>query len=183
VNRKFVRFYWSPRFRYLRFKRRYRRSFRGKHGYHPPTRLAYDLFVPFRVRHEAPTFRWARRLEEPLYHRRGSLTVAINLLAILHPGRDVKLLGIDLSDPRYFYDDEITPGNRETLVHDSYFRGIEAGRHVNALPSPKYPDTLLDSVASARSQLRRDGVELWCCNPRSLLVEKGVCEFRPVLAG
>ena len=181
VSETYPQFYRTPAWRHPVRKRRLRRQLMQQHGYRPEPLPAYDHLVPFPVSNEAPRFHWARDLSQPLYHRRGSLTVAINLVNILHPGCDVKLLGIDLSDAGYFYDEMITDSNRDLWVDDKYDRSVREGRHANARPKRHDDFTLCDAMRAVRGEFDRQGRRLLCCNPRSLLVTDGILDDAQVI--
>lgn len=51
--------------------------------------------------------KWSETYEKALYHFRGSLTTVLNVISIEYPYSKVLLIGIDLIDKRYFFDDEL----------------------------------------------------------------------------
>lgn len=126
-------------------------------------------------------FSWARRLDEPLYFYRGSLTSALNLATIIYPGCDIKLLGVDLYSNEYFYGDRIA--RFPELVDRFHQLGARADKHPTVLDiarDGKHP-SILDMMPKVVDHLHSLGVSLTCCNPRSLLVTEGVCEYSPVM--
>ncbi len=181
LSEPYFQFYCSPPYRHVGFKRRMQRKFREGFDYHPQTLPDYDDFISFPVANEAPVFRWARDFSAPLYHRRGSLTVAINLANILYPACDIKLLGIDLSTPGYFYDEAITEANRDLWVDDKYDQSKKQGVHANARPKSHDSLTLCEVMRDVMAELERQGRRLRCCNENSLLVTDGVVPYAPVV--
>ncbi|WP_348766041.1 hypothetical protein [uncultured Salinisphaera sp.] len=182
VSDEYLRFYRTGPFRELRLKRRVSRRLKRKTGYKPGPLPAYDNLRGFPVSNEAKEFYWATDFETPLYHRRGSLTVAINLANILYPDCDIKLLGIDLSNPGYFYDDLITAESRDMWVDEKYDQSKEAGTHASARPKTHDSTTLCDVMRNVMSEFNRQGRGLYCCNPQSLLVTEKVVPYAPVIA-
>ncbi len=126
-------------------------------------------------------FSWASSLDEPLYFYRGSLTSAINLATIIYPGCDIKLLGVDLYSNDYFYGDRIEAF--PDLVDKYYKIGQQAGRHPTTidLSNVGRHRSILDVMPQVVAHLHSLGVSLACCNPRSLLVTEGICEYAPVM--
>ena len=51
--------------------------------------------------------KWSETYEKPLYHFRGSLTTVLNVISIEYPYSKVLVLGVDLIDKRYFFDNEL----------------------------------------------------------------------------
>lgn len=143
--------------------------------------VGFSGLRPFLVRTEQKTFQFARNLDQVLYHRRGSLTTAINLAAILWPRSTIKLLGVDLGDPGYFFDEEIQ-SQRPELIDASYRRAKELGRHNTALPSSKFEGTVQEALGAVAVHLAQAGSALVCCNPDSLLVREGVCRYQPLIS-
>ena len=122
---------------------------------------------------------WADSLEEPLLHHRGSLSDCINIACILAPASIIKLLGVDLSDHAYFFQEELEADP------DRYARLLK-----RATPNAKEHETLLgfrgsggiqERIPYMRAQVRRRGGDLVCCNRDSYLVEHGLLPFAGVL--
>lgn len=181
VGDEYLRFYRSASLADLRFKRRMRRKLKNKADYKPGALPVYEHLVGFPVSNEAQKFYWARSFKTPLYHRRGSLTVAINLANILYPACDIKLLGIDLSSPGYFYDDLITDETRDQWVDEKYDQSKRLGVHASARPKTHDSTTLCDVMHQVTAEFRRQGRGLYCCNPESLLVTENVVPYAPVI--
>lgn len=182
VNDGYLDFYRTPWYRRRLFKQRARRMLRRRYSYDPPRGLpGYSDLVGISVANETPYFKWASDLQKPLYHRRGSLSSALNLINILYPGHDVKLLGIDLSSPGYFYDEAITEENRDQWVDDKYKYSMQAGSHAAARPKNHDPVTLTDVTGWIQTEFSRQGLEVFSCNRESLLVTQKVTSYKPVI--
>ena len=181
VSDGYIRFYRSAAWRHLTFKRKMRRRLYRQSGYKPGPLPDYDRLEGFPVSNEAENFYWARNFNTPLYHRRGSLTVAINLANLLYPGACIKLLGIDLSSPGYFYDEMITSQNRDLWVDNKYDQSKRLGVHANARPKRHDSTTLCDVMRDVNAELTSQGVGLFCCSQGSLLVTEGVVPYAPVI--
>jgi hypothetical protein len=113
-----------------------------------------------------PVFRWrtsirvgppSRSFREGLVHGQSTIQETINA-AYLLGWRRIVLAGVDLYDRRYFW---LAPD--ETRPLDRGRGATAADRHVQATMG------LVDTLASWRTWLAREGVELEVLNPRSLL--------------
>lgn len=123
---------------------------------------------------------WGTSLDDLMYFYRGSLSVLLNLLCVLNLGKRIKLLGVDLSTSSSFYDEAIK--DRPYLV-DQWMRLQQQGvakRHVTAEPIQGMPG-IQEKWPFIQSNVERMGFALYCCNPKSLLVEEGLCPYAPVL--
>jgi len=130
-------------------------------------------------------FCWAETLNDQLYFYRGSLTTAINLCNIIWPGRDVCLLGVDLNTRRAFYQEDIDamPELFATMKQSAQERAalsLEQGVHATALTYRGVPGVQA-VIPMIVKELERRNVRLLCCNPKSLLVTDGLCEYAPVI--
>lgn len=181
VNADFFRLFVEPTDR--AFIKATRRWWKADYGYEPEKGVvvSYPLLRPFLVETEQKTFRFGSNLNEVLYHRRGSLTTAINLAAVIWPRATIKLLGIDLSDPGYFFDEELQAQWPE-LIDPSYERTKREGQHATALPTAAFEGTVQEGLRAVNEHLGRMGTQLFCCNAESLLVRDGVCDYAPLMA-
>lgn len=123
---------------------------------------------------------WAHSLEDKIFHFRGSLSGAINICNILHPSYDIKLLGVDLNNHAYFFQ-EIIEAHPEKW-----------GVFLNRLtPDSKEHETIVsfhgvggiqDMFPFIRKNLSRSGSNLYCCNPESYLTENNIVPYYPVIS-
>jgi len=122
---------------------------------------------------------WADSLYDKMYFRRGSLTVLLNLCAVLRLGTRIKLVGVDLNDPRSFFDEEL---RKRPELWDRYVKGQHDGMYAKHAtvekvdgmqPMTSYWPEIMDHLSSR-------GVELCCCNNNSLLVEENLCPYTPL---
>lgn len=51
--------------------------------------------------------KWAKTIQEPLYHYRGSLSSVFNYISICFPNKKVLLVGVDLNTDEYFFENEL----------------------------------------------------------------------------
>jgi hypothetical protein len=123
-------------------------------------------------------FRWANSLEDPLYWLHGSLVCAINLAYLIYPVRHISLVGVELNRSGHFFDEELAL--RPDLQDRHYRSKWEQSLHVTAT-AEKDGKTLLDGIGWECEELRQRGVTLSSASGRSLLVEKGVLDYRPLL--
>lgn len=122
---------------------------------------------------------WATSLSEPLFHYRASLTSVLNYLSIRFPATTIKLVGVDLNSPRYFFHHQL----RELPFYQEDWTGpitAEKGVHFTAL---EYQGTnMFDQFNYILESLRTTGNKLVNCNPRSLFVEKAILPYAPVIS-
>jgi len=114
--------------------------------------------------------KWAESLEEPLYHYRSSLTAALNYMSIVYPGRRIKLVGIDLNSPTYFFESRLKELNFD---YSDWTTPITRERSVHASVLDHQGTTLMGKLDFVISELEKTGNEVVSCNRNSLLVEKG----------
>jgi hypothetical protein len=148
-------------------------------GQFPPANLKGIKMFGFDIisgeTHPEMNFYWGNKLSEPLYHYRGSLTTAINLCDIYFQPQKIKLLGIDLNTPLHFYDK-----NENDLVARTEYhaKAYEMGMHATAVENNIAPP-IQEKLKVIVDYLNKKGVDIVCCNPKSLLVEEGICEYAP----
>lgn len=176
-------------------------EFRRRYGINPVKRL---VNAPFRLRHyfkhgflyspevtaepvtyfkrcqtwDAPEV-WGKTLNDLMYFYRGSLTVLLNLLAVLKLGRSIKLLGVDLGSAASFFQEEIA---QRPDLFDDYMKMTAAPerKHMTAETFKGMPG-IQTKWPFIRENLEKEGISLYCCNPKSLLVEEGLCPYAPVM--
>ena len=181
ISNEYLTFYRGGALRNIRSRRRLRKILEQHEKYEPNSLPDYGNLIGFDVSNESRTFYWPRSFDTPLYHRRGSLTVAINLANILYPNCDIKLLGVDLSNPGYFYDELITERNQRFWVDGKYSESKKLGMHANARPKAHDPVTLCDAMRDVVKEITRQGLGLYCCNPDSLLVTEQILTYAPII--
>lgn len=130
---------------------------------------------------------WAKGLEEPLCHYRGSLTAAVNLASLIYPVDRIKLVGVDLNVYEAFYGRAFEALARKyrlprTLAQqDGYHEEArKTDRHATAVDFENRPG-ILSAMPAVRRHLAAAGVELVCCNRESLLVTEGACPYASIL--
>lgn len=122
---------------------------------------------------------WASSLDQPLFHFRGSLTTALNYASIKYPNRRIKLVGVDMNSPKYFFQEELE--KLEFEWRDWTTPIIEkAGKHFSAIEYKGV--TMFDRFDYVIEQLKRTNNELVNCYRESLLVTKGFTPYLPVIS-
>ncbi|HPO12122.1 MAG TPA: hypothetical protein PLI09_01650 [Candidatus Hydrogenedentes bacterium] len=124
---------------------------------------------------------WGKTLQDLMYFYRGSLSVLLNLITVLKLGDSVKLLGVDLNTSDCFYQDAI---QKRPDLFDDYMKNSlgAAAQHMTAQTFQGMPG-IQAKWPFIRENYQREGVALYCCNPKSLLVEEGLCPYAPVIDG
>lgn len=181
ANANYHRMY-SQKLRDWPFRAKARRMLKRRYGYAPTNRLpGIEDTYPIEVANESPVFAWARSLHEPMYHRRGSLPTALNLANIIYPEHNAVLLGIDLSTPKYFYDELITPATSDRWVDEKYTSSVDAGIHANARPKKHDGETMIDAMRNVVREFNAQGLSITNANPNSMLVTEGVTAWQSIL--
>lgn len=122
---------------------------------------------------------WAKNLKSPIYHFRGSLSGAINITSILNPGQRIKLLGVDLNNHAYFFQDEIE-NNPEKWGLFLQRLTPEAEQH-ETIVAVKETGGIQEAFPFMQKNVQKNGGELLCCNPESYLVTKKILSFSPII--
>ena len=120
-------------------------------------------------------FEWAKRLDQPLYFWRSSLTMLINLIAIIRPNAPIVLVGIDLNRRDYFFQEEF---ESETLLHD-HTVGRSKDLHATAAKLGKRPG-IHERWPFINKMCAKKGISIYNANSNSLLVEQGYVQFMNV---
>lgn len=123
--------------------------------------------------------RWANSLNQQIYHYRGSLSSAINITTILNPGRKIKLIGVDLNDHRYFFQEEIeadkerwnvfiVPQEKQTQQHGTTknFRKTQGIQSV---------------IPFIKEQVEKNGGSLCCGFKSSFIVQEGLVVYESII--
>jgi hypothetical protein len=119
---------------------------------------------------------WATSLDEPLFHYRGSLTDALNYLSFTYPGSPIKLLGVDLKAGYFFQQEPGTLGK-----FSDWAEQVEKATGLHSTAADYQGKSVLDKLGFILECLDKTGNQLFCCNPKSLLVERGLVPYRAVV--
>lgn len=78
--------------------------------------------------------KWAKKMNEELFHFRGSLTSVLNLVSIRHPKLNVLMLGVDLITKEYFFDQELEALYKKTGLGYDWTQSFmnDSGKHYSA---------------------------------------------------
>ena len=126
-----------------------------------------------------PNNTWAESLEEPLFHYRGSLSTALNYVAIKYPGRTIKLVGVDLDSPDHFFEEELISLG---LEHRDWTYEIARNQNLHFSALNYMGSTIFDKFDYMISCLSSTGNQIYNCNPNSLLSKRTNLTFREILA-
>lgn len=166
------------------YRQKLKRFLRGRR---PPDMVLVDGSIKIGYVHFTSwnrlEYQWGKNLEERLFHFRGTLTTAINIAHILDPSAMIKLLGVDLNKPEYFFHDQIPQllklKEKEGRSDLDWQYNLNVGKHGTILPYKGAPPVTAAFPFILR-QVRGTGGRIACCNPESLLVEEGHLAYSPV---
>lgn len=153
-------------------------AFRDRYFYNPFVNIENVTFFKRHHRHNSP-LAWADRLDDRMFFYRGSLSVLLNLISVLNMGRQIKLLGVDLT-AKNFFDEEI---KARPDLWDKWMRqqsGDSRNLHATAL-SRDGQGGIHTQWKFISLKLGERGFNVFCCNPDSLLVRENLCEYAPIL--
>ena len=123
--------------------------------------------------------RWAKSLKNEIFHYRGSLTGAVNITSILNPGKTIKLLGVDLNDPYYFFQEEIESDLERWGLFLSRLTPY-AAKHETVETFANKPG--VQSVFPYLTKKVRDNKGSLCCGfSDSYLVKNSIVKFEPII--
>lgn len=121
---------------------------------------------------------WARSLDEPLYHYRGSLTSVFNYITIKWPNSIVKLVGTDFDSNQYFFEECM---KRQRMPWEDWTTQYAEGANLHFSAVTYEGTTMFDELPYVVRQVTSHGIDLSCCNRNSLLVTKGGIPFSSVI--
>ena len=144
--------------------------------YRVPNNARFDFIrTDGRYNEDGP---WARSIEAPLYHYRGSLTSALNYLSLNFPKTDIYLVGNDFSGKKYFFQDQLEKVRFETSDWTTPIVQSE-GRHFSTIQHEG--TSIYDCLPKVVRCLAESENRVFCCNPESLLVKEGGLPYRSIL--
>jgi hypothetical protein len=171
-NQNWQRFFWH-------WKTIARKLRRENFLYQPWLKIEHATYFKRLHSFDAPLY-WSDSLDDPLFFYRGSLSVLMNLLTLLDLGSEIRLLGVDLNSNISFFQDEIKlrPDLFDTHMREEAIHPL--GYHATALPMADGQPGIQAQWQFIVDNLNRCGKRVICCNPNSLLVQNGLCEYRPI---
>lgn len=114
--------------------------------------------------------KWAKRLSDPLYHYRGSLTTVLNYISIKFPNKKILFVGVDLNSPQYFFQDELNKLNINSTDWTSEYIKNEK-KHFSIID---YKGTKIDDeFPFIINSLAKTGNTIYSVTEKTYLVEKG----------
>lgn len=122
---------------------------------------------------------WSNTLEQPLFHYRGSLSTVLNYVSIKYPHHPVKLIGVDFNSPGYFFQDEL---NNLNFDWQDWTTPITQEKKIHFSAIPYKGTTIFDKFDFMVEHLKRSGNEIFSCNSNSILVQKKLIEYAPVIS-
>ena len=121
---------------------------------------------------------WARSLKDKIFHFRGSLSGAINLANILHPDYAIKLLGVDLDNHAYFFQEEIESNPKKWGVFLNRLTP-ESEQH-ETIVTHRDTGGIQEMFPYIQEQVEKTGGHLYCCNPESYLVKNNIVPYAEI---
>ena len=122
---------------------------------------------------------WANSLSESIFHYRGSLSGGINIVNILYPEHEIRLLGVDLDNHDYFFQQEINDHPDKWGVFLQRLTP-ESSQHETIV---EYNNTggIQDMFPFIVQNIEKTGGKLYCSNPESYLVKAGLLPYASVI--
>lgn len=121
---------------------------------------------------------WAVDLQQKLFHFRSSLSSVFNYVGVCFPGTVIKLVGVDLNGKDYFFEDDL----RALSFSTSDWTTTHTKREEKHFTVQDYQGTnFLDKFPYMLEELSKTNNTLLCCGASSLLVEKELVEYQPIL--
>ncbi len=123
---------------------------------------------------------WANSFSEKLFHYRGSLSGAINIVNIMYPDYEIRLLGVDLDNHNYFFQQEIESNQEKWGV---FLKRLtpESEQH-ETIVTYENKGGIQDMFPFIRKNVEKKGGCLYCSNPDSYLVKSGLLDYVPVIS-
>lgn len=150
-----------------------------KHFYLARLIIKYDNLYFFKAQRKyLNSFFWGNTLEQELFFHKGSLTTAINLANILFPGCNIKLIGVDLNNPYYFFE-QILEKRKDLFDPITHIKSRETGKFFPVIKTKV--GSILDYIPDIVNELKSQNINLYCCNKESLLIEENLCEYSPII--
>lgn len=166
--------------KYWRWNLEERYKLYQKSNYIAPLNINYSHLKFFSAKlRDRPEFIWAKTFKDELFFQRGSLTTAINLAYLIYPECDIKLIGIDLNKNPSFYEEELKQ-RLDLTDHKNDLRSKESGYHATVVKTRR--GTVIDRFPSIQRELTKQGRKLLCCNPDSLVVKQGLCNYVSIIS-
>lgn len=115
--------------------------------------------------------KWAKNLNEKVFHYKGSLTSVLNICGIMFPGKEIFLVGTDFNSSSYFFEEEIEKLDFEWKDF-TYQLVKDAGIHYSFQQTDG--KTIENAFPYIISSVKKTGNTLYCINSNSLLIKLGV---------
>lgn len=119
---------------------------------------------------------WAKTLSDKLFNYKGSLSSILNICSIIAPNVPIYLVGNDFNGSKYFFQEKLKELQFDSTDYTSEIVKREH-RHMSFIPT-NGGKTFSDQLPFIIKNLKRNGNELFCVNPDSLLVTEGHVEYK-----
>jgi hypothetical protein len=165
---------------------------KAKHDARPPLFLLERHFMPFTPPYLRTIYftrpqgkrnlSWSSNLDAPLFNHCGTLSGLLNLCGILRLAPHIRLLGIDLDRPGYFFEEQRSR-------HPEYFGAVDdrasaKGVHWTMKPvgskTAVQGENILTHWQDMMKELAVQGMRVSCPRSDALLVREGHCDCRPL---
>lgn len=135
--------------------------------------LSSDVKSFFFISKNKTCIKWASSLKEEIFNFYGSLTTLLNLISILKLGKKVLLVGFDMKDSTYFFEND---KDFKKYIDQTY-------KNRNSLhPNAKKikGKNIFSYWHILNKQLKKKNIALYCTNKNSLLVKKKLVKFKSI---
>lgn len=117
---------------------------------------------------------WAKKLEEPLYHFKGSLSSVLNYISIFYSNKKVLLVGVDFNTSSYFFEEELSELKFQTKDWTSELSKNE-NKHYSIIRTNGVK--MDDEIPFMITELKKRQIELLSINKNSYLVEQDFVKY------
>lgn len=121
--------------------------------------------------------KWAKDLNTPLYHFKGSISSTLNYVSIVFPNKKVLLVGVDMNSSKYFFEEELN--KLDFITHDWTDKVVKKNnKHISIIP---YNGVKIDDeMPYILRELSKTNNTLFSINKNSYFVEKGYIELKNI---
>ncbi|MFV9550612.1 hypothetical protein [Algibacter sp. PT7-4] len=113
---------------------------------------------------------WAKTLNDPLFHFKGSFSSVLNYISICFPNKTILLVGVDFNSSDYFFEEELNKLDFKTSDW-TYDLRKKHNKHYSVIQTDGVK--MDDAMPFMLEKLKETNNKIYSINENSYLVEKG----------